>query len=499
MDVPFRDWLDATISESLLKVLRRAGRQRLNDRRVNTTRDPTLSGIAAGERKRLCCADVSAGALYSRVPYATVLGVRVNGLHHRSTSCRRHPSGRAGITDAVVLATNYHALMKWIPDEWLARDKRFAGLEQLQSVPILGAHLWFDRPVMTEPHAALPDGPLQWVFLRDQVGRVLHGLISAARDWTERASGGAALFVRQIRSTFPAARNAGGSRQIVVEKRAFHPCPVSIDTARLKRSAGWVRKLFLAATTRAGWPPRWEGAVPRRLSRRTQSFKHTVSPAWRRSFLSDDLPVEWPQHTGIFRYHRHTKYADTAARRGPTTCRTQSGSGGEIACLGNVSAQQAPRQPSNRIRPPREFAACRPASFIALGTSRCPAGRCNGWKELDHFCVVSGNLCQDAMLLQQRVTIICPNAKVQLVKHVQAIFNLMDSFDGRNRCRTSIPRTSNEKGMGAISFKRAAYWPMAAAFSTRCSCSMTCSVASAPPWPSRLAERVGVEPCSMWN
>jgi len=66
--------------------------------------------------------------------------------------------------DIVVIATNHHALSKWIPAEWIARDHRFARLDQLESVPILGAHLWFDRPVMNESHAALIEGPLQWIF-----------------------------------------------------------------------------------------------------------------------------------------------------------------------------------------------------------------------------------------------------------------------------------------------------------------------------------------------
>ncbi len=50
--------------------------------------------------------------------------------------------------DGVVLATNYHAVLRWVPEGVRGKDARFRGLEKLESVPILGAHLWFDRAVM---------------------------------------------------------------------------------------------------------------------------------------------------------------------------------------------------------------------------------------------------------------------------------------------------------------------------------------------------------------
>ena len=69
-------------------------------------------------------------------------------------------SGERLTADAVVLATNYHAVQRWIPEHLRAADARFSNLHLLQSVPILGAHLWFDQPVMRLSHAALFDGPL---------------------------------------------------------------------------------------------------------------------------------------------------------------------------------------------------------------------------------------------------------------------------------------------------------------------------------------------------
>ena len=69
--------------------------------------------------------------------------------------------------DAVVLATNYHTLTKWVPPERAAGDERFSQIARLVSVPILGVHLWFDRPVLSSSHAALIEGPLQWLFRKE--------------------------------------------------------------------------------------------------------------------------------------------------------------------------------------------------------------------------------------------------------------------------------------------------------------------------------------------
>src|SRR5206468_1754179 len=109
--------------------------------------------------------------------------------------------------DAVVLATNLHAALRIVGDEWSQRDPRFRLLDQLQTVPILGAHLWFDRPVIRESHAAMisPGAPgLQWLFRKDADGRAVHGVISASREYVgqekdELLPG----FESQIRSTLP--------------------------------------------------------------------------------------------------------------------------------------------------------------------------------------------------------------------------------------------------------------------------------------------------------
>jgi hypothetical protein len=150
------------------------------------------------------------GELYSKLPCRDVrLGTRMNSLRFRGsdlTGIELH-GGETLEADAVVLATNHHAIRKWCPTTWLDRTPRFAGLEELQSVPILGAHLWFDRPVMRESHDALMTGPLQWIFRKDESGAVIHGVISAAaRGWIARGTRLLRLFEQQLREILPQAR-----------------------------------------------------------------------------------------------------------------------------------------------------------------------------------------------------------------------------------------------------------------------------------------------------
>jgi zeta-carotene desaturase len=190
--------------------------------------------------------------------------------------------------DVVVLATNHHAVQRWLPEGILP------GLKQLESVPILGAHLWFDRPILRMSHAALIEGPLQWLFRKDTDGHVIHGVISAARDWVDIPKEQALdAFSRQIRSLFPAARDAILERGVVVvEKRAtFSPLP-GVDRLRPTQKTP-VENLFLAGDyTQTGWPATMEGAVRSGyLAANAVCQQFGMSAG---TFLKPDLPAQWP-------------------------------------------------------------------------------------------------------------------------------------------------------------------------------------------------------------
>jgi len=234
-------------------------------------------------------------ALYERLPIDDLrLGTRVAemvGEGDRIVGVKV-TSGQIVPADSVVLATNHHAARKLAPMEWVARDARFDHLEKLESVPILGAHLTFDRPVMRDPHAALISGPLQWLFRKDAKGRIVHGVISAARGWADRSKEQMLReFEAQIRSLFPEARDARLERGvIVIEKRAtFAPTP-GVDELRPGQGpvSGGLANLFLAGDyTLTGWPATMEGAV-------RSGYLAAEAVIGRGGILVGDLKTEWP-------------------------------------------------------------------------------------------------------------------------------------------------------------------------------------------------------------
>jgi hypothetical protein len=207
--------------------------------------------------------------LYRSLPIRGLrLGTRVNGLRFeggRVTGVEL-VGGEVLECSSVVLATNFHTISRWIPDPLRKTDRRFDHLDKLQSVPILGVHLWFDRPVMTESHCAFVRGPLQWVFRKDESGSAVHGVISAARNWLDRDRDQMAReFEVQVRAMLPMARNAKLQRsQVVIEKRAtFSPSP-GVDQYRPTQSPDehGIPNLYLAGDyTKTGWPATMEGAV----------------------------------------------------------------------------------------------------------------------------------------------------------------------------------------------------------------------------------------------
>ncbi len=250
--------------------------------------------------------------LYAKLPCRDVrVGVRVGGLRFAGSGVAgvELPDGGFLPADAVVLATNHHTLNKWVPAQWARGTNESARSRGCRTCRSSARHLWFDRPVLTESHAAFMTGPLQWLFRKDAEGRAVHGVISAARDWVGRPKDECLrLFEAQIRSIFPAARQASLRRGvIVIEKRAtFSPLPGS-DRFRPEQAppAGGVRNLFLAGDyTKTGWPATMEGAVRSgylategvmsfigvsvRSERRADSPGHSVR------FLRGDLPVQWP-------------------------------------------------------------------------------------------------------------------------------------------------------------------------------------------------------------
>ena len=202
--------------------------------------------------------------------------------------------------DDFVSAVPFDRLAKLLPAEAAGRDTRFRGLLQLTVSPIIGIHLFFDRPVMDRPHLILMDSPLQWIFNkaegtgvrsqesgprndgipdtrhgstelaevptpdpRSSPGQHLHGVISAAHELVDQpADAIAALTEREMRKALDIPADARVLHQRVVkEKRATFSVAPGSDRWRAS-ATGAIANLMLAGDwTDTGWPATMEGAV----------------------------------------------------------------------------------------------------------------------------------------------------------------------------------------------------------------------------------------------
>ena len=98
-------------------------------------------------------------------------GASVEAIEHDGSSISGvRLAGSAGAdgerleADLYLSALPFDRLNRVIPDELREGDPRLQRLDRFTHSPILGIHLWFDRPVTDHPHLILVDSPLQWVF-----------------------------------------------------------------------------------------------------------------------------------------------------------------------------------------------------------------------------------------------------------------------------------------------------------------------------------------------
>ena len=168
--------------------------------------------------------------------------------------------------DVFISAVPFDRLAKLVDVDMCKADTRLRRLDRFSVSPIIGIHLWFDRPVMDLPHLILMAGPLQWLFNKgmDDSGRQhLHGVISAAHELVDTPA--EALIDMAVAQLGRVLAGAVDGRlihgRVVKEKRATFSVRPGVD--RLRPAArGGIANLYLAGDwCRTGWPATMEGAV----------------------------------------------------------------------------------------------------------------------------------------------------------------------------------------------------------------------------------------------
>jgi uncharacterized protein with NAD-binding domain and iron-sulfur cluster len=153
-------------------------------------------------------------------------------------------------------------------DEQLqARLPILTRLDEIESAPITGVHLWFDRAITELPHAVLVGRLSQWIFRRSAVdgneGHYYQVVISASRHLAGRDREAIVAEVcDDLRAIWPAAREARLLHaRVVTDQEAVFSVQPGMEACRPQQRTS-IPNLFLAGDwTATGWPATMEGAV----------------------------------------------------------------------------------------------------------------------------------------------------------------------------------------------------------------------------------------------
>jgi squalene-associated FAD-dependent desaturase len=230
------------------------------------------------------------------------LRTAVESFQLKGDGMQLNVGGEAVSTDYALLAAPFNTLEKLLPDvpelEPLSKDAR-----HLESSPITGVHLFFDREVTPLEHAVLLERTIQWMFQKSKIlatrrdaaqnGSYLELVVSSSKALVDKSRQEILdLAMRELAEFFPAVHDAKLMKATVVKEihATFAPSPGS-DAFRAPHNTPWSR-LFLAGDwTVTGWPATMEGAV--------RSGYGAAEALSGEKFLVPDLPAK-----GLMRYFR---------------------------------------------------------------------------------------------------------------------------------------------------------------------------------------------------
>jgi squalene-associated FAD-dependent desaturase len=196
--------------------------------------------------------------LNTAVKSIRIINQRVAGLDLRN--------GDSFHADWYLSAVPFDRLLDLLPAEAVEKDSYFSNLRRLETSPITGVHLWYDRPLMRWPNLVLIGCLCQWVFNRGEVApgeNYLQVVVSAARQFQGLGHGEVQRqVVEELSQLLPDAASSKLLRaRVVTEQSATFSAVPGVDRWRPVQASP-IRNLFVAGDwTATGWPATMEGAV----------------------------------------------------------------------------------------------------------------------------------------------------------------------------------------------------------------------------------------------
>ena len=289
--------LVSAINEDLDRISVRYGAQ--------VFRESFLNSAQAG---RMGVPTVPLSELYSHaIAYLEQRGGRVrlrtgvDGVVPEASGAILQTGGASERFDSALLAVPHQAVGKLLPAENGAGQLSSAlrsQIDNLQSSPITGIHLWFDREVTELPHAVLLDRTIQWMFQKsklqprrqesDPSGSYIELVVSSSKSLVDMGRQEIIdLALAELKEFLPAVENAKLLKGTVVkEVHATYSALPGSDAYRPESRSPWPRVFLAGDWTATGWPATMEGAV-RSGYKAAESISSDLGS--RRSFLVPDL------------------------------------------------------------------------------------------------------------------------------------------------------------------------------------------------------------------
>ena len=263
--------------------------------------------LAAREAYTLDVPQAPLGTLYGQrlLGWFAKHGVDVRvGTQVRRVSCDERPlvepvDGEPLRPDFVVVAVPWSRLVDVLDSRVAATCPWLEELARLESAPITGVHLWFDRPIMDLPHAVLVGRTSQWIFNRGrrepgdgEAGHYYQVVISASRQLARRDRDEIAAEVRdELAAIWPEVAQARLLRVRVVTQHGavFSPRP-GLEALRPAQQTSLARVFLAGDWTATAWPATMESAVRsgylaaegilRSLGRPQKFLVHDLARGW---------------------------------------------------------------------------------------------------------------------------------------------------------------------------------------------------------------------------
>jgi len=216
----------------------------------------------------------AAGAGYVQARGGEVfLRASVEGITLEDAGVRLKVAQGEVCADVLLLAVPSDIAFKLLP-ETLRPKIWIASSDGLETSPIAGIHLWFDRQISELDHAVLLDRTIQWMFHKSRIQAEVRGSENAGGSYVELVVSSAKslvnlskneiveLAVRELREFFPAAREAQLVKSTVIKEihATFSPGP-GVDRFRPSQATSSERVFLAGDWTATRWPATMEGAV----------------------------------------------------------------------------------------------------------------------------------------------------------------------------------------------------------------------------------------------